>query len=291
MKIVDLIEAAPVKWSGKKAYFTVGSEELVAKIKNLNGWMVGFEFYHKNDEDMPWAYKANGESKNPTQVFRTVVEIAREYLKKNTPNGFAFTADEEKRKALYIKLGKQMVKGLDYDVMLHKGAHIVLVKKGFELPHYFSATLVEGVQEKEEYTDPKKVYALLKKWTAHNTPKIGDIKVHKRYKETDADYLYRGVELDRREIESLRDGKKVELSSKGYSSWSEDKDVAKTFAHGSGASGVIIKKAARKLDVFLDIDEYLFRKKLQSLGDEQEIIIKDSPESLTITKSDLVDFD
>lgn len=140
-------------------------------------------------------------------------------------------------------------------------------------------------------TDPKVVLKTLKVWHVRNTPTIGKLVIAKRDRTVDrGTMLYRGIELSPDDHEALLDGKTIKLPTKGFSSWSEDVEVAKQFAHGSGSShGVVIQMPADKLNIWLDVDQFLFNHKFQPLerADEREIIVKDV--QLSITKDDLYD--
>jgi hypothetical protein len=141
------------------------------------------------------------------------------------------------------------------------------------------------------YSDPKAIYKVLKAWAVRNTPKIGTLVIDPKYRRLRGVTLYRGIELDRRDIETLNGGDTVDFPSKGFSSWSENVEVAKQFAHDAGASGVVLAVPVEKLKVWLDIDEFLFRNKFPPLDDreEREIIVQDAP--LMITKDMLYDND
>jgi hypothetical protein len=141
------------------------------------------------------------------------------------------------------------------------------------------------------HSTPKEVYKILKQWSARNTPKIGTLVIDPKYRRLRGVTLYRGIELDRRDIETLKSGGTVDFASKGFSSWSEDVEVAKNFAHGAGASGVVLAVPVEKLKVWLDVDEFLHRNSFPPFDDreEREIIVQDAP--MTITKGMLYDID
>lgn len=137
MKLAALLEATYV-WKGNKARFTVGKDDLIVNFHHKSFYEVA-EFYRAEDENMPWAFKATGESSNSTEVFKTVCKIISERLKTKRPNALVFTADEASRQELYRKLALRMIDGLDYEAYTHKGSHVVLVKQDFELPYWFKA--------------------------------------------------------------------------------------------------------------------------------------------------------
>ncbi len=139
------------------------------------------------------------------------------------------------------------------------------------------------------YSTTKDIYKVLKQWSVRNTPKIGTLVIDPKYRRLRGVTLYRGIELDRRDVETLKGGGTVDFPSKGFSSWSEDIEVAKNFAHGAGASGVVLAVPVEKLKVWLDVDEFLHRNGFQPLDDreEREIIVQDTP--MAITKDMLYD--
>lgn len=143
-----------------------------------------------------------------------------------------------------------------------------------------------------ELTPPKMVLKMIKLWHDRNTPKIGDLKLPKHVQTVDhGTTLYRGVVLDSEELQALEDGEQITLPSKGFSSWTEDVQVAKDFAHGSGSgNGVVIQKPASKLQIWLNVDEFMFQNKFNAQKElerpnEREIIVKET-EPLVITKAD-----
>lgn len=139
-----------------------------------------------------------------------------------------------------------------------------------------------------EFSTPAAIHKILKQWVQGNTTKVGTLKIKKadRYVETGTT-LYRGVELSPEDFASLKSGDTIELPSKGFSSWSEDAQIAKDFAFGSGGShGVVFKRDASKLSIWLNIDLFIFRNKLLELSTEREIIVKDTPASLRFSKID-----
>lgn len=139
-----------------------------------------------------------------------------------------------------------------------------------------------------EFSTPAAIQKILKQWVQGNTAKIGTLKIRKadRYVETGT-ALYRGVELSPEDFAALNSGETIELPSKGFSSWSEDAQIAKDFAFGSGGSyGAVFKRDASKLSIWLNIDLFIFRNKLQALSTEREIIVKDTQASLRFSKID-----
>lgn len=146
---------------------------------------------------------------------------------------------------------------------------------------------------KSEFTSPKDVLKMIKLWHERNTPKIGDLKLPKQVQTVDmGTVLYRGIVLDSEELQDLQDGEEITLPSKGFSSWSEDVRVAKEFAHGAGSgTGIVIKKPASKLQIWLNVDEFMFQNKFNAEKElqrpnEREIIVKET-EPLVISTSDL----
>lgn len=143
----------------------------------------------------------------------------------------------------------------------------------------------------DKYSSPKDIHKVLKSWVIRNTPKIGELSISPRYQRADGDYLYRGIELSREDLKKVQGGGSIDFPSKGFSSWSEDYWVARAFATKAGASGAVIKMPAKKLKIWLNIDEFLFRNKLKPLDrrEEREIIVQDAP--MKITKDMLYDND
>jgi hypothetical protein len=143
----------------------------------------------------------------------------------------------------------------------------------------------------DKYSKPKDILKVLKDWVIRNTPKIGTLSISPRYQRPDADYLYRGIELTREDIKKIEAGGSIDFASKGFSSWSEDYWVARGFAVKAGAPGVVLRVPTKKLKIWLDIDEFLFRNKFPPLDrrEEREIIVQDAP--MKITKDMLYDND
>lgn len=150
--------------------------------------------------------------------------------------------------------------------------------------------LIEGTISPED----KKILDTIVKWHERNFD-ISGVAIPKKYQTKEHDNYYRGIVLNRENFDALEDGDSVTLPSKGFSSWTLDFEVAKQFATGAGAStGVVIKKDGSDLEVVLNIETFFFLTKLDitkylDRPDEQEIIVKDKPKSLIITRRDLAD--
>ena len=139
--------------------------------------------------------------------------------------------------------------------------------------------------------DVKNAITILKKWSKNNTPDIGKLNnIPPRFKRAE-DYLWRGVILNSSDFDDLEDNGHITLPSKGFSSWTEDRTVAEKFVSDSNY-GIVIKKQARKLSIWLNVDEFLFYNKIDPSkvlhqSDEREVIVKDSDESLNVKKEEV----
>jgi len=144
---------------------------------------------------------------------------------------------------------------------------------------------------KNTASSDKEILAMLIKWNKRNFD-ISKFVIPKKYQRTE-DTLFRGVELREDHYEDLQNGETVKLSSKKFSSWTTDPEVAKKFAHGSGGSyGVVIRKNARDLKVVISIESFFSAigknpNDYFSEKDEFEVIVLDTEKSLTISKDDL----
>lgn len=132
--------------------------------------------------------------------------------------------------------------------------------------------------------EERKILKVLISWCEHNTPAIGKLIVPSKFKRVDSDYLFRGVTVSPSVIEKLKAGETVSIKSKGFSSWTYEKRIAKRFIqHSPANSTLILKKEPRELSVVIDIGEFFHRTHCRLLDfvdrDEQEVIVKDDERS------------
>lgn len=141
--------------------------------------------------------------------------------------------------------------------------------------------------------DERKILKVLLSWYEHNTPAVGKLVVPAKFKRVDNDVLYRGVMLNPDLVKDLKAGKTVQISSKGFSSWTHARKVAKRFLEDEGnfRTGLIIKKDPAKMQVVIDIGEFFFRTRARLLDfvdrDEQEVIVKDNEYTLTVSPDEV----
>jgi len=121
MKLTEIFnKPAPIKW-GKKGEtitgdFTVGEEDYVIYFSPASyGDIWGIEFAQKVAGKKRDKLDLTGTGKE-FQVFSTVINGIKDWIKKKKPGVIEFDAAGESRKKLYTRLVKTLIKSIPYKI-------------------------------------------------------------------------------------------------------------------------------------------------------------------------------